>query len=254
MVFTNVIVKKPSTSYISGLTTSDLGVPDYELALKQHVAYVEALKTCGVEVTYLEADEAFPDSTFVEDTAVLTKEFAIITNPGAATRRDEVIAMRPVIESFYDTIYTITSPGTLEGGDVMQLGKTFFVGLSTRTNAVGAEQFKQFAANHGYTTHIVPLKEFFHLKTGIVPIYEDTVVLAGEFIGNPLFESYKQILVDEDELYAANCIQVNDYVIVPAGFPKAKERIEAAGLQTIEVQMSEFQKQDGGLSCLSLRF
>lgn len=253
-MFSNVIVKKPAKSYVTGLTTSDLGVPNYELALQQHEGYINALKQCGVDVTYLNEEENFPDSTFVEDTAVLTKEFAIITNPGAPTRRDEVGSMRPVIESFYETVYTITAPGTLEGGDVMQLGKTFFIGLSTRTNKEGAEQFKAFAAQHGYTTHFIPLEEFFHLKTGIVPINEDTVVIAGEFLTNPLFGAYRKITVDPDELYAANCIQVNDYIIVPAGFPKAKARIEAAGLQTIEVGMSEFQKQDGGLSCLSLRF
>lgn len=253
-MFSNVIVKKPSKSYSTGLTTSNLGTPDYEQVLEQHAAYVEALKQCGVQVTYLEADEAFPDSTFVEDTAVLTKEFAIITNPGAETRRDEIIAMRPVVEQFYETIYTITAPGKLEGGDVMQLGKTFYVGLSTRTNKEGAEQFKQFAAQHGYTTHLVPLQEFFHLKTGIVPMNEDTVVISGEFLTNSLFDSYKKIVVEADELYSANCIQVNDYVIIAEGFPKIKQRLQEAGFQTIERNMSEFQKQDGGLSCLSLRF
>ncbi|MGE7835162.1 dimethylarginine dimethylaminohydrolase family protein [Viridibacillus arvi] len=253
-MFSNVIVKKPGKSYVEGLTTSDLGTPKYEELLVQHEAYVEALKTCGVEVTYLEADEAFPDSTFVEDTAVLTKDFAVVSNPGAASRNGEIVEMEQVLKGLYEKIYYIESPGTLDGGDVLQADKTFYIGISERTNQQGAEQLKAILEKEDYVAHIVPLKEFFHLKTGIAYLGDNKMVLAGEFVEDELFSSYDKIVIPKEDEYSANCILVNDFVIIPAGYPATKQKIEQAGYSVIELPMSEFQKQDGGLSCLSLRF
>lgn len=253
-MFSNVIVKKPGKSYVEGLTTSNLGTPNYEELLIQHENYVEALKRCKVEVTYLEKDEAYPDSTFVEDTAVLTKDFAVVTNPGAESRNGEIIAMEPVLKGFYDKIYHIEAPGTLDGGDILQADDTFYIGISARTNEEGAEQLKSILEGEGYRAHIVPLKEFFHLKTGIAYLGNNKMVLAGEFIDDELFASYDKIVIPKDDEYSANCILVNDYVIIPSGYPATKEKLQAAGHQVIELSMSEFQKQDGGLSCLSLRF
>jgi hypothetical protein len=147
---------------IEGITSApELGKPDYELALKQHDAYIEALKSCGVEVTVLPADEAFPDSCFVEDPAVLTRKCAIITNPGAETRNLETKAMIPVIKQFYpdDLIEYIKAPGTLEGGDVMMVGDHFYIGRSNRTNEEGIRQFIEILNRHGLTGSEVPLKE-----------------------------------------------------------------------------------------------
>lgn len=253
-MFSNVIVKKPGKSYVEGLTTSDLGTPNYEELLVQHEAYVEALKTCGVEVTYLEADEAFPDSTFVEDTAVLTKDFAVVSNPGAASRNGEIVEMEQVLKGLFEKIYYIESPGTLDGGDVLQADNTFYIGISERTNQQGAEQLKSILEKEDYVAHIVPLKEFFHLKTGIAYLGDNKMVLAGEFVEDELFASYDKIVIPKEDEYSANCILVNDFVIIPAGFPATKQKIEQAGYSVIELSMSEFQKQDGGLSCLSLRF
>ncbi|GLC87445.1 dimethylarginine dimethylaminohydrolase family protein [Lysinibacillus piscis] len=253
-MFKNVIVKNPGNSFINGLTTSDLGKPILEKLFKQHVQYVEALKKCGVEVTQLEADEAFPDSTFVEDTAVLTAEFAIISNPGAAARNREIEAMEPAVKKFYDKVYYIQAPGTLDGGDVLQAEKKFYVGISDRTNEEGARQFKEIVEKEGYEATIIPLKEFFHLKTGIAYVGENRMVLAGEFVNHPAFASYDKIVIPKEDEYSANCIQVNDYVIIPAGYPETNRKLTALGYQTIELEMSEFQKHDGGLSCLSLRF
>ncbi|MDM5332140.1 arginine deiminase family protein [Ureibacillus composti] len=253
-MFKHVIVKTPGKSYVNGLTTSDLGTPDYEQLLVQHAAYVEALKQCGVEVTHLAANEEYPDSTFVEDTAVLTKEFAVVSNPGAASRNQEIVEMEPVLKEFYDKIYHIQSPGTLDGGDVLQADDHFYIGISTRTNEEGARQLKEILESEGYKATIVQLKEFFHLKTGIAYLGNNKMVVAGEFIDHPDFEQYDKIIVSKTNEYSANCIRVNDYVILPKGYDETKQQIEETGLQTIELEMTEFQKQDGGLSCLSLRF
>lgn len=253
-MFKQTIVKKPGKSYIHGLTTSDLGKPDYELLLEQHEAYIEALKKCNVDVHVLPANEQFPDSTFVEDTAVLTPEFAVITLPGIDSRADEIIEMEPTIKQYYDTIYYIKSPGTLDGGDVLQIEDHFYIGLSSRTNEEGAKQLISILEKGGYKGSIVTLKELFHLKTGISYIGNNTVVVTGELIDHPDFASFDKIIVPQEEEYAANCIRVNDYVIIPKGYPQTAQAIKDAGYNIIEVDTSEFRKHDGGLSCLSLRF
>ena len=253
-MFKNTIVKTPGESYINGLTTSDLGAPILEKALEQHAAYIEALKKCGTEVTVLPSNHEFPDSTFVEDTAVLTPNFAVVSNPGALTRNGEIHEMEPAIKSFYENIYYIKAPGTLDGGDILQIEDHFYIGISARTNQEGAEQLKAILELENYMATIVQLEKFFHLKTGIAYLGNQTIVVAGEFVDHPDFNSYTKIIVPPEEEYAANCIQVNDYVIIPAGYPITKQKINDAGYQTIELEMSEFRKLDGGLSCLSLRF
>lgn len=220
----------------------------------QHNAYIKALEQCDVSIQVLPANEAFPDSTFVEDTAVLTPEFAIICNPGAESRNDEIQEMEPVLKEYYTNLHYIKTPGFVDGGDVLQIENKFYIGISDRTNEKGAEQFKDIVENNGYEATIVPLEKFFHLKTGVSYLGNDIIVVAGEFIDHPVFNDYKKIIVPDEEEYAANCIRVNDYVIVPEGFPQTKEQINDAGFKTIEVPTTEFQKHDGGLSCLSLRF
>ncbi|MGW9019438.1 arginine deiminase-related protein, partial [Priestia megaterium] len=134
MMYKNVIVKTPGKSYVKGLTTSNLGTPDYEKLLEQHEAYVEALKECGVSVTHLPASEEFPDSTFVEDTAILTPDFAVVTNPGADSRNGEIKEMEAILKGFYKKFYYISAPGTLDGGDVLKVENHFYIGISERTN------------------------------------------------------------------------------------------------------------------------
>ncbi|OIK08915.1 N(G),N(G)-dimethylarginine dimethylaminohydrolase [Bacillus sp. MUM 116] len=253
-MFKKVIVKTPGETYVNGLTTSDLGTPIYEKALEQHASYIEAMKTCGVEVTVLPANAYFPDSTFVEDTAVLTPDFAVVTNPGAETRNGEIIEMEPALKNFYEKFYRIEAPGTLDGGDILQIEDHFYIGISARTNHEGAKQLKQILESENYKATIVELEKFFHLKTGVNYIGEETILVAGEFIDHADFNSYKKIIVPPEEEYAANCIRVNDYIIVPAGFPQTKKNLEDAGYKTLEVDTTEFRKLDGGLSCLSLRF
>ncbi len=252
-MFKNVIVRKPGRSIADGLTTSDLGIPVYEKALEQHGFYVETLKSCGVEAYVMEADEEFPDGCFVEDPAVVTEKVAVITNPGAETRNRETKKVEEALKNFYENFEYITE-GTLEGGDVMRIEDHFYIGLSKRTNKAGAENLIAILEKYGYTGSIVELKEMFHLKTGVNFIEDNTILVAGEFIDNPDFNRFKKIIVEEDEMYAANCIRINDYVVMPADFPKMKLKLENAGFKIKEVPMKEFQKIDGGLSCLSLRF
>ncbi|MCK5057524.1 MAG: N(G),N(G)-dimethylarginine dimethylaminohydrolase [Candidatus Aminicenantes bacterium] len=253
-MFKNAIVRKPGKSLVNGLTSANLGKPGYDKALTQHAGYVAALKKCGVEVTVLEADERFPDSVFVEDTAVVTARCAIITNPGAAGRKGEEVAIKEVLTSFYDNIEHIQPPGTLDGGDVMMVGNHFYTGLSARTNREGAAQFTRILKKYGCTGSAVPLKKVLHLKTGLAYLENNNLMAAGEFIDLPLFKRFNKIVIDESESYSANCIWVNGVVIMPAGFETTKAAVEIAGYQVLTVDVSEFRKLDGGVSCMSLRF
>lgn len=254
-MFKNAIVRRPGHSLVNGITSApELGKPDYGLAIKQHDAYIEALKSCGVEVTVLKADERFPDSCFVEDVAVCTKKFAVITNPGTPSRKGEEKEIIEVIKKFYNDIECIKKPGTLEGGDVMMVKNHFYIGLSKRTNREGAEQLIKVLGKYGMSGSIVEISEMLHLKSGLAYLEDNVLLVTGEFINNLEFKKFNKIIIDKEETYSANCIRVNDYVLIPAGYPKTKEKIKAAGFKAIVVDTSEYRKVNGGLSCLSLRF
>ena len=253
-MFSRAIVRTPCRRMVDGITTANLGRPNYERAMEQHQRYVAALERCGLEVVVLAADVAFPDSTFVEDVALLTPNCAIITNPGAASRRGETAVLPQTLAPFYTHIEKIKSPGTVEAGDIMMVGSHFYIGLSERTNATGAAQMIAILTRYGMSGSTVEMSEMLHLKTGLAYLENNNLVAAGEFLSEPQFQKYNILAVDADELGAANCVWINDYVLVPAGFPQARKMIEAAGYQTIVIDVSEFQKLDGGLSCLSLRF
>ena len=254
-MFKNAIVRRPGHSLVNGITSApELGKPNYGLAIKQHDAYIEALKSCGVEVTVLQADERFPDSCFVEDVAVCTKKFAIIAKPGASSRRGEEKEIIEVIKKFYNNLEYVKEPGTLEGGDVMMVKDHFCIGLSSRTNREGARQLIKTLEKYGMSGSIVEMSEMLHLKSGLAYLEDNVLLIAGEFVNKLEFKGFNKIIIDEDEIYSANCIRVNDYVLLPAGYPKTKEKIETAGFKTIVVDTSEYRKINGGLSCLSLRF
>lgn len=256
-MFKNCIVRRPCKAMVEGITSApELGKPDFELALKQHDAYIEALKQCGVEVLVLDALEQFPDSCFVEDPAVITSKGAIIANPGADSRNGEKDEILPAIKKFFsdDKIAYIKAPGTLDGGDVMMVGDHFYVGCSARTNAEGIRQFIAILEGWGLTGSEVVLEKVLHLKTGVNYIENNNMLVSGEFVTKPDFEKYNKIQIPEDESYAANCIWMNGKVIVPANFPEVEKAVRGAGYEVILVDTSEYRKLDGGLSCLSLRF
>ena len=253
-MFKNAIVRKPCPEIINGLTSVSLGKPDYNKALDQHAGYVEALRSCGLNVKVLEADSQFPDSVFVEDVALCTSECAIVTNPGAPSRNDEKLEINAVLKSFYKHIEAIEAPGTLDAGDVMMVGKHFYIGISERTNGQGAEQLISYLERYGMTGSMVPLKEMLHLKSGLSYLEQNHLLITGEFINYSAFADFQKIKVDPDESYAANSLWVNSTVLVPAGFPRTLAKIKQAGYHTLILDVSEFRKLDGGLSCLSLRF
>jgi len=250
-MFTKAIVRTPCQAMVNGITTANLGVPDFDKALIQHADYIESLKECGLEVTVLPADEDFPDSTFVEDVALMTPHCAIMTNPGAASRTEEVISMIPVVSGFYQKVNIIRTPGTVEAGDIMMVGNHYYIGLSARTNQVGAEQMIAILDKHNMTGSIVPLTEVLHLKSGLGYLEDNNLLACGEFLARQEFQKYNLLAVDPDEAYAANSVWINDVVLTPKGFPKTKQLIESAGYKTREVDVSEFQKIDGGLKLTS---
>lgn len=253
-MFTKAIVRTPSHSLVNGITTASLGIPDYDKALLQHSDYISALKECGLEVTCLPADDNFPDSTFVEDVALMTPHCAIITNPGAPTRQLETISIRPTINQFYETVETIEPPRTVEAGDIMMVGDHYYIGLSERTNQSGADQMISLLEKHQLTGSVITLSEVLHLKTGLGYLENNHLLACGEFLSKPEFQQYHILEVPAEEAYAANSVWINGTVLTPKGFPKTLALIQALGYKTREVDVSEFQKIDGGLSCLSLRF
>lgn len=253
-MFTHAIVRKPGKSLVHGITSAPLGRPDYSLALVQHAAYVKALESCGLHVTTMDADETYPDSTFVEDTALVTPNCAIVTRPGAASRRGEVVAMSNILSRFYNHLEVIQAPGTVEAGDIMMVGDDFYIGLSARTNQAGANQVGSILQKYGYQGHIVPVDEMLHFKSGIAYLENQTVLAVEGGVDLVPFTDFRVLSVPRKEAYAANSVWVNGTVLVAKGYPKTLAMIESAGYQTMVLDVSEFRKLDGGLSCLSLRF
>ena len=253
-MFRNALVRQPCRNMVNGLTSAALGRPDYEKALTQHGVYVQALRSCGLNVTVLAADEAYPDSVFIEDTAVLSERVAVIARPGVSSRLDEEKAVAAVLCSHYPNLEAIAAPGTLEGGDVFRAGEHFFVGISGRTNPEGARQLAMILKNYGYSSTTVPLHNVLHLKTGLAYLENDHLLACGEFLDHPLLSGFQIIPIAPAEAYAANSVWINGRVLVPAGFPQTRKSIEALGYETLALAVSEFRKLDGGLSCLSLRF
>ena len=256
-MFTRAIVRPPGRNFADGLTTVNLGTPDYEITLRQHNAYCEALRSLGLTLTALPVDEQFPDSTFVEDTAILTERLAVITRPGAVSRQGEIDSIKIVLARLFGEFRFIEAPGTVDGGDVCEAGDHFFIGISERTNEAGAEQLAAILAAFEYTSSFVDIrqiKSILHLKSGLSYVGEGQLVVFDELAEMDEFSGYELIKVDAGDEYAANCVLVNDSVLVAAGYPAFSARLKNFGHRTIEIEMSEFQKMDGGLSCLSLRF
>lgn len=255
-MFSRAIVRRPCRNMIHGITTAGLGQPDYNKACEQHTRYIDALRALGLDVTVLPALEDFPDSCFIEDPAVLNPDCALLTNPGAPSRNGEKDAILPLLEELFPParLRRIIAPGTVEGGDVMQVEGHYYIGCSQRSNVEGCHQFSQIMQEYGYQVTVVEMKEFLHLKTGLSYLDRGQLLVAGEFCDDPLFAGFDRIKVPQEEAYAANSLWINGTVLVPDGYPQTLTRIREAGYPTLVLDMSEFCKLDGGLSCLSLRF
>ena len=254
MHFTHAIVRLPSSSMIYGISQRDLGIPNYQLAITQHKKYVEALEKCGLEVEILPSKPDLPDACFIEDVAICFPGFAVITRPGALSRRAEVSGMNAILKKYFNHIYHIKAPATLEGGDIMIADKTVYIGISSRTNSAGAKQLQEILHKKGYKSVFVTLHEMLHLKTGLSYLENQHLLISGEFVINPIFDAYNKIIPAPEEKYAANSVWINDYVLVPSGHELLTNKLNAHNYQITALDMSEFKKLDGGLSCLSLRF
>jgi dimethylargininase len=260
--FTKALVRPPARTFANGLTTVNIGVPDTQRAVAQHAAYCRALERHGCALTVLPADERFPDGTFVEDTAlIIPGRGAIIARPGAPSREGEVeaihTALRPVFGTGRTDLPQIVAPGTLDAGDVCEAGTHVFIGLSHRTNRHGAEQLRAWLATLSITSELIDIRHtpsILHLKSGVVALDERVVLAIDALATHPAFHAYDVLRAPVDEAYAANCVRVNSVVFVADGFPKTHAMLAAHGYALEILEMSEFEKMDGGLSCLSLRY
>ena len=256
-MFRHAIVRPPGATYAQGLTSSGEGAPDLARALEQHRLYCEALESCGLSLHPAPTDDACPDGTFVEDTAVIAGQMAVITRPGAPSRQGETASIVPVLRQFDLEMNEIVAPGTVDGGDVAQVEDHFYIGISQRTNAQGAEQLERIVRRHGYSASAIDIRAsrtLLHLKSGLSSLGDGYLIVTRELIDHPELKRYALLETPAEEDYAANCVRVNERVLLAAGYARVAAMLEGVGYKTLALTMSEFRKMDGGLSCLSLRF
>ena len=204
----------------------------------------------------LEADERYPDGTFVEDTAVVAERVAVASRPGAPTRAGEVSSVAEALARLRPKLERIAAPGTLDGGDVCQVEEHFLIGVSARTNPSGAQQLADILRRHGYSASLLDIRShptLLHLKSGISYLGERRFTVSADAPALDGLEGFERIEVAKDEAYAANCVRVNDTVLIAAGYPRLAERLDGLGYALRTLEVSEFRKMDGGLSCLSIR-
>ncbi|HEX9858475.1 MAG TPA: arginine deiminase-related protein, partial [Paracoccaceae bacterium] len=249
------ITRRPAASIAEGLRAVDTGAPDLATMLAHHTAYVAALRATGATVVELEATEAYPDSVFVEDTALCLPEGAVIMRPGAPTRLGEAVEMTPHLAALYGEVLRIEGPGFIEGGDILTTESEILVGRSARTNAEGVAELARLVGRWGHK-----LREVFtpagvlHFKTDCSLLDAETILATPRLDASGCFNGYRVIHTAEGEEACANSIRFNDAVLMPAGFPRTAEALARAGYAIRQIGNSECAKLDGGMSCLSLRF
>lgn len=253
MTFTRAICRRPGPDFADGITTSDLGRPDFATTLAQHAAYVATLHALGLEVEVLDALPGHPDAYFVEDAALMFPELAVVTRPGAKARQGEESAMAPTVAK-YRPLVRIEAPGTLDGGDVLLIGKRVLVGRSDRTNEDGIAQLRDILAPHGYSVTAVPVAAGLHFKSSVNWVGGHHLLLSPTFAARPELSGFDLIVVPQEEEYATNTLLINGTLILPSGYPQTRALLEPLGLPIVELDTSEARKMDGGLTCLSLRF
>ena len=226
---------------------------DVERAVVQHDAYRQALESLGCRVIALRAQDAMPDAVFVEDVALVFDEVAVMTRPGAETRRGEGASVAEALGKFR-ALRTITAPATIDGGDVLRVGRKIYVGQSARSNSDGIDQLRALVKEFGYTVQGVPTRECLHLKSAVTQIADDTLLIQREWVDREVFAGYRLIDIDPGEPHAANALRIGDGVVYPANFPRTRRRMMAAGIAVTTVDVSELQKAEGATTCCSLVF
>lgn len=254
--FTHAITRKPSASIVAGLRAVDTGAPDLGLMQRHHADYVAALRSTGATVVELDALEAFPDSVFVEDTALCLPEGAVVMRPGAPSRLGEAAEMAPHLRALYSDVERIAGAESfIEGGDILTTETEILVGRSARTNAAGIEELTRLVTPWGLRVReVFTPPGVLHFKTDCSLLDGETILSTARLAASGCFAGYRVIQVAEGEEACANTIRFNDLVIMPAGFAKTRELLDQAGYQVAEIGNSECAKLDGGMSCLSLRF
>lgn len=250
--FSRAIVRRPGPELVNGLTSHRGLRVDPVQALVQHEAYVKALTSLGVAVTVLPPLPGFPDACFVEDTAVVVPGCAVITRPGAPSRRGETATVAEVLARMVPVV-TMDAPATLDGGDVLVVGDVGWIGLSDRTNAAGAAFLTEALSHHGVRMTTVPVAEGLHLKSSVNWVGGRRLLAAAPFAGHPAFADWEVMPVPPDEAYACNTLRVAGTLIAPAGHPATRDLLAATGDPVVELATDEIAKVDGGLTCLSLR-
>ena len=252
--FTHAIVRKPGHSVISGLRDGDGPDPDYERLNIEHDNYVAALRHAGVSVDVLEAAEAYPDSVFVEDAALVFCEGAILLRPGAPSRAEEAALLLPALQRHFDAVLT-QKEGRADGGDILATPDAVIIGLSHRTDRKGAESLAVLLSRFGKRAVIeqTPAK-ILHFKTGCGMIDEETVLAVPEMAGCGAFNSLRVLVTPEGEEGAANILRVGSKVLIGQHWAKTRDMIERLGIETVALPVTEIAKLDAGLSCMSLRW
>lgn len=226
---------------------------DLERARAQHRRYQDLLQKLGCQLIRLPAEPVLPDSVFVEDAAIVLEELAVITRPGAPSRRGETASVAAALRPYRNLFY-IEAPGTLDGGDVLQLGKTLYVGQSQRSKVEGIEQLRRILADFGYHVVPVPLHGCLHLKSAVTKVADATLLINRTWVDERPFSTFRLIEVDSAEPFAANALLIGNAVIYPEAFPRTRERLEAQGIKVRTVDASELAKAEGGVTCSSLIF
>lgn len=226
---------------------------DLEVARRQHRAYEDALRSLGVHVISLPEEPDLPDSVFVEDTAIVLDECAVLTRPGADSRKPEVESIAHALAP-YRTLYRITAPATLDGGDVLTVGKRIFVGLTSRSNSEAVKQLQAILAPFGYSVTGVPVQGCLHLKSAVTQAAEGVLLINPAWVDKAAFSGLEFIEVDPREPYAANILRIGHQTIYQPTFPRTLARLESAGIHPVLVDASELGKAEGALTCCSLVF
>ncbi len=222
-------------------------------AVAEHACYEEALRSLGATVVHAPPEPTLPDAVFVEDTALALDEVAVITRPGAATRRLEIESMARVLGA-YKPLVRIQPPGTLDGGDVLRVGRRLYVGLSSRTNRAGIAQLGTLLDNWGYEVIPVPVSGCLHLKSAVTEVREDLLLINDRWVGSECFGSVEMVTVAPAEPDGANALRIGAAVIYPAHHPDTAERLERAGVRVVPVPCGELAKAEGGVTCCSVLF
>lgn len=224
---------------------------DLAEAARQHAAYLAALAAAECRIEHLAPAPGLPDAVFVEDTAVVLDELAVITRPGAASRRAETASVAETLRR-YRPIESIAAPATLDGGDVLVSGRTLFVGLTARTSTQGAAELARITVSAGYTVRTVPVTGCLHLKSAVTEVADRTLLINPDWVDAALFDDYRLIPIDSAEPFGANALRIGNAVIYPAEFPRTAQRLRREALDVREVEAGELAKAEGGVTCCSL--